>query len=309
MTVPTRTLEEHEIPIGDVMFNVLRTGHGDGVPLLFLHGFPMFSGAWRHVMADLPSNMMCYAPDLLGFNLSSHPEGLDRYRFEAGVRDMSELIDRISSTGQAIVIGHDVGGMLAYALAAACPNKVIGLVVVNGAHRAVYGHALQTDPGQAEAAAYLDVVRHPAAAELFAADDYAQLRKTMFEMVSPGGDHDLITQMASAWARSVSLNGALSWYRANTFERPNPATIEGPAALPESALQQDRIVMPHLLIWGTPDPYLYDVNNRLVAGLCDQFERMDLPGMGHAPHLTRPDLVAEAITRFATKVLPGASGT
>lgn len=53
---------------------------GSGNPVLFLHGFPEYWGAWRGVMNELGDRFRTVAVDTRGINLSEGPKGVDGYR-------------------------------------------------------------------------------------------------------------------------------------------------------------------------------------------------------------------------------------
>ena len=76
---------------------------GEGRPILFLHGFPQLWFLWRRQLADLGEDHAVYAPDMRGYNLSSHPAEVDAYRMRhlsptsAGCRAAPCRIDRHGS--------------------------------------------------------------------------------------------------------------------------------------------------------------------------------------------------------------------
>ena len=47
---------------------------GEGRPIVFLHGMPVSSYLWRHVMPALSSFGRCIAPDLIGMGDSGKPD-------------------------------------------------------------------------------------------------------------------------------------------------------------------------------------------------------------------------------------------
>ena len=53
--------------------------HGEGDPIVLLHGNPTSSFLWRTVMPELTGTARCLAPDLIGMGRSGKP-AID-YRF------------------------------------------------------------------------------------------------------------------------------------------------------------------------------------------------------------------------------------
>jgi pimeloyl-ACP methyl ester carboxylesterase len=85
-------------------------------PILLLHGFPQTSYQFRHVLPLLAKEgYRCIAPDYRGAGRSStnHTD----FRKTTMANDMLALLDSLSITEPVHVIGHDIGGMIAFALA------------------------------------------------------------------------------------------------------------------------------------------------------------------------------------------------
>jgi pimeloyl-ACP methyl ester carboxylesterase len=103
------------------------TAAGAKQTVLLLHGWPQTSWAWRRVMPLLSQQFDVIAPDLPGFGDSSKPEsGFDK---KAIAQKLHELIEALGIERVAIV-GHDLGGHVAYAYAAQWPETVSHFVFV-----------------------------------------------------------------------------------------------------------------------------------------------------------------------------------
>jgi pimeloyl-ACP methyl ester carboxylesterase len=92
-------------------------------PILLLHGFPQTSHQFRHVLPLLAAQgYRCIAPDYRGAGRSSkhHTD----FRKTTMAADMIALLDKLDITETIHVIGHDIGGMIAYALASRFPERV-----------------------------------------------------------------------------------------------------------------------------------------------------------------------------------------
>ena len=112
--------------IDDMRFAYRRTGHG-GAPVLLLHGWPQTSHAWRRVAPLLDPVCDVVVPDLPGFGFSSKPEdGFDKKTVARRLRDLVQAL----GLSRIALVGHDIGGQVAYAYAAQWPQEVSHLVFI-----------------------------------------------------------------------------------------------------------------------------------------------------------------------------------
>jgi len=110
--------------IGDLTIHAV-TG-GDGPAVVLLHGFAQTWRAWRAVMPALAEQYRVIAPDLRGVGGSTVTfDGFDK-RTMAG--DVAGLLD-VLGIATAAVVGHDIGGMVAYAFAKSYLSRIGKLAI------------------------------------------------------------------------------------------------------------------------------------------------------------------------------------
>jgi pimeloyl-ACP methyl ester carboxylesterase len=101
---------------------------GRGPAVLQLHGYAETSRMWRPIIPQLSGHFTVVAPDLPGIGGSDIPkDGLDMKT--AAVR-IHTLVKGLGITS-AIVVGHDIGLMVAYAYAAQFPSEVSKLALMD----------------------------------------------------------------------------------------------------------------------------------------------------------------------------------
>jgi len=101
---------------------------GSGAPLVLLHGWPVSSAMWRRVIPALATKHAVIAPDLRGAGYSDKPaSGYDKATM---AKDVQALMAGLGHKRYA-VIGHDIGGMVGYALAAQFRAEVEKLVIID----------------------------------------------------------------------------------------------------------------------------------------------------------------------------------
>lgn len=104
-------------------------GPRDGRPVLLVHGFPLDGAMWRLQVGPLTTaGHRVLVPDLRGFGHS--PTGQGAASIDAMAQDLAALLAR-QRIQQCTVVGFSMGGYVALALAAARPDLLEGLVLVD----------------------------------------------------------------------------------------------------------------------------------------------------------------------------------
>ena len=112
--------------VDGVTLQYLTAGHGPAI--LLLHGYAETSRMWKPLMPRLAANFTVIAPDLPGIGESGIPkDGLDLTRAAIRIHDLVKGL-RVE---KAVVVGHDIGLMVAYAYAAKFPMETEKLVLMD----------------------------------------------------------------------------------------------------------------------------------------------------------------------------------
>ncbi|OWL85700.1 alpha/beta fold hydrolase [Halopseudomonas aestusnigri] len=105
--------------------------HGEGFPLMLIHGSGPGVTAWanwRLVMPELARQRRVIAPDMLGFGYSERPANPD-YQRDVWVEHAIGVLDTLGIE-QADLVGNSFGGGIALALAIRYPQRVRRLVLM-----------------------------------------------------------------------------------------------------------------------------------------------------------------------------------
>jgi pimeloyl-ACP methyl ester carboxylesterase len=101
---------------------------GRGPAVVLLHGFGDTGDMWAPLAANLARDHTVVVPDLRGMGLSSHPQsGYDK---KAQAADIRAVLTKLG-IDHAVVVGHDIGTVVAFAYAARYPDKTDRLVVMD----------------------------------------------------------------------------------------------------------------------------------------------------------------------------------
>lgn len=267
---------------------------GDGPPVLLLHGFPDHWTVWEPVMARLFRSFRMMAPDLRGYNLSDKPTSVHSYGIDCLVDDVRTLIRVLG--GKCALVGHDWGGMLAWAVAARYPDEVSKLVIANAPHPCRLAQQLRDDPAQRAASDYVRRLTLQGAEERLVDHNYERLLAVVSDSGAVALSEQERTQYVEAWSQSGAMTAMLNWYRAANFE----AALAAPwvDAVPDLSGASGHIAAPTLVLWGERDG---SFPVACLDGLQQWVPRLILhrePLCGHWLLREKPQLVAQLIEDF-----------
>lgn len=126
MSDSTTKIDQRTMTVNGVRLHYLIAGSGD--PVILLHGWPLSAEMWRPVFSTLARSRTVVAPDLRGAGYSDKPvSGYDKVTLSDDIHALAEGLgfERYS------VVGYDIGGMVAYPLAARHRREVDKLVIVD----------------------------------------------------------------------------------------------------------------------------------------------------------------------------------
>src|SRR6266478_4361629 len=126
---------------------------GEGPLVLLLHGFPQFWWTWRGQLTSLSdAGYRVVAADLRGYGGSDKPPR--GYDLVTAASDAAGLV-RALGEANAVVVGHGLGGLVAWTLAAYYPKVIRRLAVISMAHPLRMRASLFTDlSGQGRRSGY-----------------------------------------------------------------------------------------------------------------------------------------------------------
>ncbi|HVX63536.1 MAG TPA: alpha/beta hydrolase [Pirellulales bacterium] len=270
--------------------HVATAGPADGPLVVLLHGFPEFWYGWRKQIEPLADEGFCvWAPDQRGYNLSDKPPGVKAYALDQLAADVTGLIDA-AGRRQAILVGHDWGGAVAWHVAAQAPDRVSRAVILNVPHPAVMMRQLRSSLRQLARSWYIFLFQLPWLPERWLKFHCAwPLARTLLRTSRSGAFSAAdLERYREAWLRPGAMTAMLNWYR---------------AALPVRPMQMagQRVRPPTLLIWGAQDQFL---GRELAAPSLECCEHGELEFLEQATHWVQheePDRVNALIADFAKR--------
>jgi pimeloyl-ACP methyl ester carboxylesterase len=233
-------LEQLTVAIGGHRHSALAAGPASGELVLLLHGWPEFADSWTEQLHALgEAGYRALAVDQRGYAAGARPEGVEHYTLDHLVGDAlafagSQGADRFH------LVARDWGGMVAWALAAAHPERLRSLTVLSTPHPSALQRAVATDDGQFHDLGYIRFFRRAVgkAENFLLRDEAAQLRAVYNRRIPKAIVEGTVTRLSEPGALTATLN----WYRGATND--------------EFDIPAGRIKVPTLYLWGREDPYL-----------------------------------------------------
>ncbi|WP_433545070.1 alpha/beta fold hydrolase [Streptomyces sp. CA-294286] len=119
-------MEDHSVvDVGDVRMAYRSWGDQHGNPVILLHGIGSSAASWEKVGQALGEEWRVHALDLRGHGESDWP---DEYDLELMRDDVLGFIEE-AKIDRAGLVGHGMGGVVAYLLAQEYPDRVERLVL------------------------------------------------------------------------------------------------------------------------------------------------------------------------------------
>ena len=288
---------------------------GTGPLILFLHGYPSFWYQWKDQMSEMGRDHLAVGLDMRGYNLSSRPEGLERYTMPHLVEDVRQFAEKVGGRDRKFVlVAHDWGANVAWVFAMFHPEMLDRLVIINGAHPFVSERELRENPAQRYASNYFFVFNGYLAPGELPIDEHdtkaSATRRAHTGFVDAevrGGRYSEDDRQAwiDAWSQPGSTTAGLNYYRAN--HRNPPFNDRHPAStIPHSwsakemtaGAKSTTIQTPTLVIWGMKDTAILSSH---LSGLDKWVTNLSVrlyPDDDHWVMLEKNTQVAQDIRRF-----------
>ena len=114
-------------------FELAYSTEGEGRDVLFLHGFPSNMYFWNDIKNQLKDKLRVTVVEQRGYPLSSIDDSIvSDFNIENLSLDIEKLINELQLTNDLIIVGHDWGSIVAWAVASRGNVKIDKLVLICG---------------------------------------------------------------------------------------------------------------------------------------------------------------------------------
>ncbi len=250
--------------------------HGEGLPVVLLHGFPLDHTIWRDQVDALSTSYRVIAPDLRGHGES--PAQGDTYAMETLAADVAAVLDACRVT-RAVWVGHSMGGYITMA-------------------------ALRTMPERVRAAAF--VATHPHADP---PEKRLQRIQSADKIVLEGGTSEVILSMMGVlFAPALDRQSAIAQRVKDSMQRTKSGgfigALRGMAERPDSVATLQSAGIPTVVIAGAQDQVVEPDTARAFAQTVGAPLHM-IDNAGHMVMVEQPDATTQALQMFLQRVATG----
>ncbi len=278
--IPRATLEARYangpadfITVDGMRLHVRDSGPKDAPAVVLLHGFGGSVHTWDAWAAGLEAQHRVIRFDQPGAGLSA-PDRLGQYTDARGMQVLSALLDQLGLQ-RASIVGHSMGGRLAWQFAAAQPQRVHKLVLVapDGFASPGFAYGKAPDVGWVTGLLRWTLPKPLLRASLKPAyADPATMTDPLVDryhalMLAPGNRDALLARMGQL-----------------VLQPPEPVLA--------------RISAPTLLVWGQADAMIPAANAADYQRAMPQARLLVLPGVGHLPQEEAPAASLAAVHAF-----------
>lgn len=243
---------------------------GEGSALVLLHGFFMDSELFTRQVKQFSQHWTVVCIDSRGHGETPH--GNTPYTYWDQARDVIAVLDHLQIT-EAVLVGHSQGGFIALRTALECPSRVRALAFI----------ASESGPSPAEEQAGYR--------ELFAAWD------------THGPTPELTGPLA---AQIIGDRAQAEYWSQRWQQRSDVAVAPAGQCLLDREDITDRlgeITCPAMLVRGDQDQAISAERAQpLIDGLAGMTSAVTIPGAAHAPQLSHPAEVNEALGAFLERL-------
>lgn len=261
------------VEVSGVRLHVRDSGPKDAPAVILIHGFGASLHTWELWAGPLSQRLRVIRYDLTGAGLTgADPTG--DYTDERSMQLLIALMDRFG-IAHASIVGHSMGGRVAWRFAADHPERVDRLVLVAPDGFASPGFEYDRKPDVPAVMELMRFVMPKALLRMNLAPAYADQEKLTDEVVTRYFD-----LMVAPGVRGALLERLRQVVRRDPV--PKLASIQAPV----------------LLVWGEQDAAIPVTNAADYQKALKRSQLVTFPGVGHIPQEEAPEVSLQAVRAF-----------
>ncbi|NEO99660.1 MAG: alpha/beta fold hydrolase [Symploca sp. SIO2E9] len=256
-------------------------------PVILLHGFGASIGHWRHNLEVLGQYHTVYALDMLGFGASRKASA--NYKIQLWVDQVYDFWQTFIGQ-QAVLVGNSMGSMVCLAAAAAYPEMVKGIAMINLPDLSQREEAI---PSWLQPLVFTAerVVAPMFVKSLFYLIRRPPILRRILSGLVYANPQAVTTELVEILAEPAQDQGAAAVF-SELFKATN-----SPEYAPKVKTILPTLAIPMLLIWGLQDRMIPPslARPRQYLELNPNLKLVELEHAGHCPHDECPEQVNQIV--------------
>lgn len=287
-------MESNWIEAGGRVYCLRYPGPSEATPFVLVHGLGGSHANWLPIIPGLARHGVVYAIDLAGFGRTP-PEGRS-----AAVEANTALLNRVLATigRRVVLVGNSMGGAISILQAAAHPDSVAGLVLIDPALPRRYSHVFDRASAQFLAAFAIPAAGIPLVQR--------RLRKLGPERVAMQGlkmctvDYRRVDRAVVAEQVAITRDRIDQPWATSAFLEASRSLVRLLARRREFMRTVDAVAAPTLMLTGREDRLVPLAAAEAVAKARPDWDFVVFDDIGHVPQLEAPEQTLAAIERWLT---------
>jgi len=281
MTTRSQPAAKH-LTINGLRLRYLEWGRPDALPVICVHGYTSSAEAFNALARRIQDRAHIIAMDVRGHGESAWSQD-DAYQYADQAGDLAALVDQLG-IGRFVLIGTSMGGVIAMVYASQYADRLRGLVLND------IGPDVEAGSGR-----ITGLVRSRPA-DFASLDEAMQYRREISPITAARPLED--QEETARGVLSERPDGRWAW-------KMDPAYIEqrvkrGAPARPPLWPTLETLPCATQIVWGTDSDVLSEAQAKRMVGALPRGELVSVPGVGHAPTLVEPPVLAALDRLLAT---------
>ena len=281
MTTRSQPAAKH-LTINGLRLRYLEWGRPDALPVICVHGYTSSAEAFNALARRIQDRAHIIAMDVRGHGESAWSQD-DAYQYADQAGDLAALVDQLG-IGRFVLIGTSMGGVIAMVYASQYADRLRGLVLND------IGPDVEAGSGR-----ITGLVRSRPA-DFASLDEAMQYRREISPITAARPLED--QEETARGVLSERPDGRWAW-------KMDPAYIEqrvkrGAPARPPLWPVLETLPCATQIVWGTDSDVLSEAQAKRMVAALPRGELVSVPGVGHAPTLVEPPVLAALDRLLAT---------
>ncbi len=244
---------------------------GTGIPLVFIHAFPLSKSMWSEVKKTFSKNFQVVTLDMPGFGDS--PLQKDTTNMDDMAREVLSTLDALNIREKFVLSGLSMGGYVIFQMMKQAVDRVRGLVLIS----------TRSTPDT---------------------EDIRERRKKTVELIKDHGLTDFAEKMIPNLfsQHSIDLKLPVIDDVRQQILKANPeaicAALKGMALRSDATQYLQNINVPTLVMAGDDDSSISPIEMTQMARLIPRARYEQISRAGHLIPLEQPDLFIDAFSRY-----------